>query len=205
GDVPVPPRRQPALRRRDPLHSVFSLRFVYEARPDVLRNGRCGFERKTALRAARIELHCDRLAPTLMRTYSLHYAEAANGVSLLARVVLSATVNGETASFPELRFDYSLLDLTNWSIEELQSLIPPPRLADRATQLVDLTGDGLPDVLQTADGRALSWRNRGDGTLEGPFAIPGVPSTISLARSNVALADLDGNGRVELFAVDQPL
>ena len=186
-------------------YSIFSLRFVYESRPDVLRNGRCGFERKTALRVARIELHCDRLAPTLMRTYRLFYSEAANGVSLLRRMTLNATVNGETVSFPELSFDYSHLDLTKWSIEELRSLIPPPRLADNATQLVDLTGDGLPDVLQTADGRALTWRNHGDGELEGPFALSGVPSTISLARSNVALADLDGNGRVELFAVDQPL
>jgi RHS repeat-associated protein len=186
-------------------YSVFSLRFVYEARPDILRNGRCGFERKTALRVGRMELHCDRLAPTLMRTYGLEYAAAANGMSLLKRVTLRATVDGEAASFPELRFDYSDLDLTKWSIEELRSLIPPPRLANNATQLVDLTGDGLPDVLQTADGRGLTWRNRGDGTLEGPFALPGVPSTISLARSNVALADLDGNGRVEIFAVDQPL
>lgn len=186
-------------------YSIFSLRFVYEARPDVLRNGRCGFERKTALRVARIELHCERLAPTLMRTYSLFYSEAANGVSLLTHMTLSATVNDEAASFPELRFDYSRLDLTKWSIEELRSLIPPPRLADKATQLIDLTGDGLPDVLQTADGRALTWRNHGDGALDGPFALPGIPSTISLTRSNVALADLDGNGRVELFAVDQPL
>src|SRR5262249_21075256 len=63
-------------------YSVFSLRFVYEARPDVLRNGRCGFERKTALRAVRIELHCDRLSVTGMRTYELDYTEAANGISL---------------------------------------------------------------------------------------------------------------------------
>ena len=186
-------------------YSIFTLRFIYEPRPDVLRNGRCGFERKTALRVARIELHCNRLAPTLMRTYGLEYDEAANGVSLLKRVTLRATVAGETASFPELRFNYTRLDLTNWSIEELRALIPPSRLADHATQLVDLTGDGLPDVLQTEDSRALTWRNHGDGTLEGPYALPGVPSTISLARTNVALADLDGNGRIEIFAVDQPL
>jgi RHS repeat-associated protein len=186
-------------------YSIFSLRFAYAGRPDVLRNGRCGFERRTALRATGIELHCDRLAPTLMRTYGLEYKQAANGVSLLSRITLSATEGVETASFPELRFNYSQLDLTKWSVEELRSLVPPPRLADSATQLVDLTGDGLADVLQTANGRTLMWRNHGHGTLDGPVALRGVPSTLSLSRENVALADLDGNGRVELFAVDQPL
>ncbi|NIR03535.1 MAG: hypothetical protein GTN78_25620, partial [Gemmatimonadales bacterium] len=47
--------------------------------------------------------------------------------------------------------------------------------------------------------------NSGDGWFEGPTAIDGVPSTVSLARENVAFADLNGNGRVDLFAVDQPL
>lgn len=186
-------------------YSIFSLRFVYEARPDVLRNGRAGYERRTALRTGRIELHCDRLAPTLMRTFTFTYEPAANGMSLLTGMSLTATADGEQAAFPALRFAYSAVDFSKWKIEELRALIPPPRLAEASTQLVDLTGDGLADVLQTGNGRGLMWRNHGDGTLEGPVALPGVPSTLSLERANVALADLDGNGRVELFAVDQPL
>ncbi len=186
-------------------YSIFALRFVYAARPDVLRNGRCGFERRTALRTTQIELHCDRLTPTLMRTYQLEYAQAANGVSLLRRITLSATEGAETTAFPDLSFSYSQLDLGAWSITELRALVPPPRLADSATQLVDLNGDGIADVLQTAGGRALVWRNPGNGLLEGPVALTGVPSSLSLSRENVALADLDGNGRVALFAVDQPL
>jgi len=186
-------------------YSIFSLRFAYAARPDVLRNGRCGFERKTALRCTSIELHCDRIAPTLMRTYQLEYTQAVNGVSLMNRVSLTGTENGETAAFPELSFNYSQLDLTKWSVEELRALVPPPRLAESSTQLVDLTGDGLADILQTADGRTLMWRNHGDGSLEGPIALRDVPSTLSLSRDNIGLADLDGNGRVDLFAVDQPL
>ncbi|HEX2061276.1 MAG TPA: SpvB/TcaC N-terminal domain-containing protein, partial [Thermoanaerobaculia bacterium] len=186
-------------------YSIFSLQFVYEGRPDVLRNGRAGFERVTSLRVNRIELHCDRIAPTLMRTWSLHYTQAANGMSLLSRLTLTASANGENAAFPELKFEYSTLDLQTWSIEELRALLPPPRLMDASTQLVDLTGDGLADVLQLANGRALLWRNHGDGTLEGPIALDRVPSTVSLSRGNVGFADLDGNGRVDLFAVDQPL
>ena len=58
-------------------YSIFSMRFQYEARPDVLRTGRSGFLRVTAQRAATIELHCERLAPTLMRTYRLSYQQGA--------------------------------------------------------------------------------------------------------------------------------
>lgn len=185
-------------------YSIFSVRVRYEARPDVLRSGRAGWERATALRANAIELHCARLQPTLMRTYTLAYTEAANGASLLQRVELSGTADGQTVSFPPLTFAYSGLDFTNWQVHELLSPIPPPSLDDRATQLVDMTGDGLPDVLQSNGSRTLLWRNRG-GRFEGPSALDGVPALLALDRENVAFADLDGNGRVDLFAVDQPL
>jgi Salmonella virulence plasmid 65kDa B protein len=62
-------------------YSIFRVRFLYEPRPDAARNGRSGFARVTALRAKAVELHCDRLAATLMRTYS----QAQNGSSLLTQ------------------------------------------------------------------------------------------------------------------------
>jgi FG-GAP-like repeat len=102
-------------------------------------------------------------------------------------------------------FSYSASDFTVWNVHEITSLIAPPSLDDPTAQLVDMTGDGLPDVLQSFGSRMLLWRNRGDGSLEGPTALDGVPSTVSLARDNVALADLNGDGRVDLFAVDKPL
>jgi RHS repeat-associated protein len=186
-------------------YSIFEVRFVYEARPDSTRNGRAGFARAMALRAKAVEMHCTGLAPTLLRTYSLAYTQAQNGVSLLSRYGLSASDGASVSSAPELGFDYSATDFTAWNVHEIASLIRPPSLDDRTAQLVDMTGDGLPDVLQSLGPRMLLWRNRGDGSLEGPTAIDGVPSTVSLSRDNVALADLDGDGRVDLFAADQPL
>lgn len=186
-------------------YSIFHLKFQYEERPDILRNGRAGFLRLTAQRLRSVELHCSRLASTLIRTYSFAYAQARNGASLLASASLAGTRDGETASFPELRFDYSDLDPSAWNVHELKALIPPPSLDDANTQLVDMTGDGLPDVLAGSGQRTLLWRNRGDGWLDGPQAIDSVPSTVALDRPNVALADLTGNGRADLFAADQPL
>jgi RHS repeat-associated protein len=186
-------------------YSVWSLKFQYEARPDVLRNGRAGFLRTTAQRLRAVELRCSRIVPTLMRTYSFAYGQARNGTSLLAAVGLSGMRDGETASFPQLTFEYSELDLSAWNVEELQALIPPPALDEANTQLVDMTGDGLPDVLAGFGQRMLLWLNRGDGWLDGPQAIDGIPSTLALDRPNVALADLTGKGRADLFATDQPL
>ena len=186
-------------------YSIFQIRFLYEARPDPLHNGRSGFARVTALRANAVELRCARLMPTLLRTYSLAYTQAQNGASLLARFSLSATEGNVTANAPDLTFDYSTADFTAWNVHEIQSLIAPPGLDNSATQLVDMTGDGLPDVLRSFGSRMLLWRNRGNGSLTGPTALDGIPSTVSLDRKNVAMADLNGDGRVDLFAVDQPL
>jgi hypothetical protein len=137
-------------------YSIFSVRVGYEPRPDVLRSGRCGSPRRTALRVNRIDLHCDRIPQAPMRTYEFGYEQAANGVSLLSRLRLSATADGQSAAFPELRFGYSAIDYTRWSVTELRSMLAPPRLADRATQLVDLTGDGLADILHTGDTQRCS-------------------------------------------------
>ncbi len=186
-------------------YSIFRVRVLYEARPDLMRHCRAGFERRLALRARAVTIHSDRPDPLLLRTYSFAYDASNNGASLLERVTLSATDGEETARFPEPRFGYSSLDLAAWEVHELKAAIAPPALDDPLAQLVDMTGDGLPDVLQSAGVRMLLWRNRGDGFLEGPEAVDGVPATVSLEREAVAFADLDGNGRVDLFAVDQPL
>lgn len=186
-------------------YSIFSFRLIYEVRPDVVHNARSGFERTMALRVKEMEMHCTRLVPTLMRTYKFTYQSALNGTSQLTRLELSATEDGETAAFPELRFDYSSIDFNTWKVHEPRAPIAPPSLDDNDASFVDLTGDGLPDILQTTGSRMLLWRNLGEGELDGPLVLGEVPSTVSLSRDNVAFADLNGNGRVDLFAVDQPL
>lgn len=186
-------------------YSSFTIQVVYEPRPDVIRNGRAGFLRRTRLRARAIELHCDRLAPTLMRTYRLEYREALNSVSLLERVTLSAEKDGQVSRMPPLTFTYTELDPDQWVIDEPEAFVRPPSISDAGSQFVDLTGDALPDLIHMSGGRVLRWENDGAGRFDGPFPVEGVPSIVSLERGNVGFADLNGNGRVDLFAVDQPL
>ncbi len=186
-------------------YSIFRIRVRYQARPDLLRDGRAGFLRTTRRRAHAIEVRCQRPTPTVLRRYDLDYRLAHNRVSLLASVTLRAERDGEHASMPPLRFDYSALDPDHWAVSEPTAAIRPPSIRGAGVQFVDLTGDGLPDLLAMSGGQAHRWENRGGGEFAGPFRLDGLPSTVSLERGNVGFADLDGNGRVDLFAADQPL
>src|SRR5262249_714893 len=167
-------------------YSIFRVSFVYEPRPDVLSNGRAGYLRRTALRAVRVDLHCSRLAPSLMRSYRFTYQEAVNGVSLLTGIELAGSAGGTTAPAPSLAFSYSTCNFNVWRVHQIATPTPPPSLDNGYTQVVDLTGDGLPDIVQSTGSRMYLWRNRGDGSLDGPARGENVPSAIGLERDNVA-------------------
>ena len=198
-------RRQNGCTSIDPSGASSALEFIYESRADVLRNGRAGFLRTTALRLAAIELHCDGSAPTLLRTYALAYARpperrvAADERSRWKRRGRRDRV------FPPARASTTPPSTSpSGSVHELPALVPPRRSTTRdATRGHDRRRPA--GRAASSAGGMLLWRNRGDGWLDGPSAIDGVPSTVRSRSRNVALADLDGNGRVDLFAVDQPL
>ena len=88
---------------------IWSLRFVYEPRPDVLYNGRAGFGIATALRCTAIERRCDRLARPLLGRYSLVYAEAEGSrLSLLTEVHLTGIgEDGAEEEAPVLKLGYT--------------------------------------------------------------------------------------------------
>lgn len=185
--------------------SVFETRFILEDRPDPVRNGRAGFLRTQNRRCAAIEIHSLRAAPSLLRTHRFSYATGGNGLSLLAKVELVAERNGESAALPPLTFGYGEQDLTQGDWQALTSTLAPPSLDDPDSQLADMTSDGLPDFLHHSDAGLRVWRNRGNGHFEGPVAIPSVPAAMRIGSRRVGFADLDGNGRADLFVADQPL
>ena len=71
--------------------------------------------------------------------------------------------------------------------------------------LVDLFGDGLPDVLHSGPAGFRYWRNLGHGTLDRPRTLPQIPAGISLDQPGVGFGDMAGNGVADLLVNIGPL
>jgi RHS repeat-associated protein len=185
--------------------------FAYVARPDELSDRRAGFEVRTRWRCDRIETRVHHgAAPLHVRTVALDYHDetgtpAANGTSLLHRVRVEGHDGDRTESLPPLELEYSAFDPARRRYRSFTApagALPDGSLARSDTRLVDLFGNGLPSVLQL-DGTARYWRNRGGGRLDRPRSVPHVPSDAFLGAPGVELADLDGDGRMDLLVADE--
>jgi RHS repeat-associated protein len=188
--------------------SIYKLRFVYEARPDVVEEGRAGFPLRTARRCAAIERRCESLAQPLLARYELTYTQATGaGHSLLAQVKLVGfDASNATEEFPPLRFDYSQFDGRRARYMRIGATAdPPPSLEERGTTLVDMDGDGLADVLQTDVGGHRYWPNRGDGSFGGRRSLRLAPAGMEVGKPGVSFADLNGDGAADLFRVTDRL
>ncbi len=191
--------------RADP-EFLISVRFVYEVRPDPCSDRRGGFEVRTSLRCSRIETWTHAGAPVLARSVLLRYADQegrapANGVSLLARIVVRGHDGGETQVLPALDFEYTAWEPARRRYRAFSAPgheVPPMALGHGDSDLVDLFGDGLPCVVQM-NGVARYWRNRGGARFDRPRAMQSVPAGVSLGNPGVQVADMDGDGRADLL------
>jgi RHS repeat-associated protein len=188
--------------------SIYSLRFVYEERPDTLHDGRAGFPIRTIWRCAAIELCCERLAQPVLKRYNLRYTQASgSGISLLTEVRLTGfDETGNSEDFPAIRLTYSQHrpDLAHYLHIGAVSATPPS-LDNPDTTLVDMTGDGLPDVLQTGPGGHRFWPNKGNGTFGDMRTLDVAPVGLDLSTPGVSFADMNGDGAADLFRVDTRL
>ena len=188
-------------------YGVYELAFSYEQRPDVLRYGRPGFGVSTALRCHQLALRLPGDAQPVLRSWDLRYTQhPSNGGSLLTSVALTGhAADGSQLTAPPLTLGYSVLGEPSLTRFTAQAPAPPAFDDPGArTDLVDWTGDGLPDLLALSpSGQARLWPNLGGCQWGTPRVVAQVPA---LARSGaVALADINGDGAADLIAVDQPL
>ena len=183
-----------------------SVRFEYEGRLDAFSEYRSGFEVRTRRRCTRIETRTHAEEDRLVRTLSLGYLDQqehpplpANGVSLLHEIRVSGHDADAVEALPPLEFGYTRFDPQGRHFLHRAETDGPSRsLASPDLELVDLMGNGLPDILEM-NGTVRYWRNRGDCRFDPPRDMPDAPAGFSLANRGVQLADADGDGRTDLL------
>ena len=179
-------------------------------RPDPFSSFRAGFEIRTLRRCRRILIlhHVPGSEETLLvKSFDLKYEEDKyTHISLLRNICIKGfrKVGGKYIqnNIPPLDFSYSCIEPEKQkyhSIEAKDRDLPPAALNDHATALVDLFGDGLPDVVQGTPTGMRYWRNRGDGRLDRPQILAAGPSGIQLGMPGVAFTDTGGDGMVDLM------
>lgn len=195
----------------DETQFLITVNFEYEDRPDPTSWYRCGFEIRTRKRCSRIVVctHADTDRP--IRSYELTYLDElpddnslANGESQLARIQMVGHADGETQRLPPVEFDYSRFNPEERNFTSIEGSVPRRSLATPELELADLSGNGLPDIVEINDSIRY-WRNIGDGKFADPRRMNESPAGLTLDDPNVQLIDADGDGRIDLTTFDTPL
>jgi RHS repeat-associated protein len=188
---------------------LVSVQFEYESRSDAFSDYRSGFEIRTTRRckAILIKTHADN--EYAVRRYEFDYSnQTRNGASHLQaiRVVGFDDQGNPSEELPPLEFGYSDFnpqDLNRRDFYPIQGAdLPAFSLADPSFDLVDLCGNGLPDILEMG-GSMRYWRNLGGGRFDIPHFMQDAPAGLALADVGVQLIDANGDGRADLL-VTQP-
>jgi RHS repeat-associated protein len=187
-------------------------------RADRFSHFRAGFDIRTLRRCRRVLMfhHFAELSgPTLVRSTDITYsADADTQASLLSSVTVtgydknSADGGYRSAGLPPVSFSYSQFRPHEQRYQPLKAVggeMPPLALNDPNMELVDLFGDGLPDILHTGPNGFRYWRNLGNGLLDRPRTLAQMPAGISLDQPGVGFGDMSGNGIADLLVNAGPL
>jgi hypothetical protein len=184
------------------------VRFTYADRPDPFSDYRAGFEVRTVRRCSQIAVLTNSGGETLARTYELEYLDEQdppaaslppNRVSLLARIRVVGHDGDRSEALPPLDFAWTAFAPEGRRFLPLQgSDLPARSLANPDLELVDLFGDGTPDILEM-NGTARYWRNLGDGRFDVPRQMAEGPAGLRLGDPGVQLIDANGDGRADLL------
>ncbi len=180
---------------------LIKVNFEYEARPDSFSAFRTGFEIRTTRRCTGIIVETTTETDILTsETFDLQYTESRlNNVSLLKQVQATGHDGAATQPLPPVSFEYTEFDIEKRDFFPLQgSELPARSLANPDMELVDLFGNGLPDIIQM-NGTIRYWRNLGDGRFDIPRPMKNSPGGLTLEDPGVQMLDITGEGKAALM------
>ena len=118
----------------------------------------------------------------------------------LTRPVSSSSMVEE---MPPLAFRYTTFEPLGRRFVPLHGQDLPARsLANPDLEIVDLFGNGLPDILEM-NGTVRYWRNLGAGQYDRPRDMREAPAGVGLADQGVQLIDANGDGRMDLLVTTE--
>ena len=170
--------------------------FNYAPRPDTYTDRRSGAPIRVGLRGTDIQMWS---AGKLVRAYRFTYEpERSTGLYSLLLKVEQVGDDG-TSTLPPHTFTYTQFDPMATAVVMMQNP-PPVALTNRDADLVDINADGLPDLVYTPeDGQHRFYLNRGHGRWDTQPVIPDNSPAERLSNPNVRMADMNGDGRVDLL------
>lgn len=180
---------------------LVSVLFEYEKeRADSFSVYTSGFEIRTTRLCKKILTHTHPDGESvLVRSYDLVYEHAPlNQVALMKEVKVTGHDGDQEESLPPLAFSYTVFDPTGKDLHPVSGRdFPLHSLGREDTEVIDLDGNGLPDVVQM-NGIVRYWKNLGKGEFDMPRSMQNAPAGINLADPNVQFMDANGEGRADL-------
>lgn len=180
---------------------LVQIEFEYDdVRPDPFSVYTSGFEIRTRRRCKRVVVKTfpDQIE-TLVRSYNLIYQNDETSLtSLLQEVQMIGHDGEEDERLPPLSFNYTDFDPTGKDFNPVQGrALPSNSLAHPEIEVVDLFGNGLPDIVQM-NGSVRYWKNLGNGEYDLPRTMKQAPAGVSIAQPNVRFMDANGEGKSDL-------
>ncbi|MCK4527651.1 VCBS repeat-containing protein [candidate division WOR-3 bacterium] len=191
----------------------------WPVREDRFSSYRAGFEIRTLRRCERVlMLHHFKEgeltdAPLVKSTNFNYSQDPWAGISLLEGVTVWGYRKDSqnpghylARDMPPVTFKYSQFEPDKQRYRSVTADgddLPPLALNDPNTTLMDIFGDGLPDIVQSTESGFHFWENQGDATIGRRHPLHGAQPPIMLGQPGVAVGDLGGDGLPDLI-VDAP-